>query len=126
MIVLNILAVVVLAAFPNWRTKSEDDGHKVREKEFPSERLVKADLALVVIASTLALISTMWQHIATVAAATSISTALGGAISHHVGSTSMGLGWAAVGGTLISTLAVLIFFTSIRIFNKLSPEDWGR
>lgn len=117
-IALNILAFGLVSTFPGWHIEVDDDGLETEVKPFPSKVRSRGALALMMISTICVLISVLWQHIAAVAAAGSISTALGGAASNHVGATSMGLGWAGVGVTVIATLGIAIYVLAMQLFDR--------
>lgn len=112
-----------MSTFPGWYTETNEAGEQEEVRPFPSRTLTTVILALLSLSTILALISTMWQHIGAVAAANSISAALGGAVSNRVGAASMALGWAAVGVIAVSTIGVVVMFISIALLEKLTDDD---
>jgi Ca2+ regulator and membrane fusion protein Fig1 len=121
--VLGFLAILALFRFPRWYTEVSDTGSGQELKPFPSPTLSRTTLTLLLFSTILALLSAMWQHIAAVAAANAIATALGGAISHHIGAASMALAWTAVTMTAITMIALVIMLASINLLERLTNED---
>jgi hypothetical protein len=121
--VLSVLATPLIFTLPKWRTEYDDQGFPTEIRSFRSPLATRASQILLLFSTILALLSTMWQHIAAVAAANAISTALGGAISHHVGTASMALAWTTAGVTALMAVVNVIGVLSITMFNALVDED---
>src|SRR4051794_22951993 len=70
-IILAFFTFILLATFPGWHEeRDERTGSDVDVKPFPSRPVSQVALALIFIASIFVLVSVLWQHTASVAAAT--------------------------------------------------------
>jgi len=121
-VVLAFAAVLLLGTFPGWHKDVDAEGDEHEIKPFPSRLVTSVALACLILSFIFALISTLWQHIAAVAVATSLSTFIGGAITSHVGATSMALGWTAVGLLALAIMGVLVMILSIQLLDRLTDE----
>ena len=74
------------------------------------------------LASLLALVSMMWQHTASVAAATTAQDMAYGAVKSRVGAVSMTLGWMALAFLIISALGLALVILSIRLIDRLTDD----
>lgn len=79
-------------------------------------------LAALSVASLLALVSMMWQHTASVAAATTGQDMAYGAVKSQVGAASMTLGWIGLALLIIPGMGLLVMIQSISLLDRLTDD----
>lgn len=79
-------------------------------------------LALIFIASVFVLVSVLWQHTASVAAAQIAQDFGNGSVKSGVGTSAMVLGWFGFALLIIVTVGLLIMILSIRLLDKLTDD----
>jgi hypothetical protein len=120
-IILAFVCFILLATFPGWHyEQDEETGSEIDVKPFPSRPVCQVALALVFIASIFVLVSVLWQHTASVAAA-SISEDFGnGSVKSGVGTAAMVLGWFGFVLLIIVTIGLLVMLLSMAALDKLT------
>lgn len=125
-IALAFIAFCLLLTFPGWHEELEevdDDNDSEREvKPFPSRPLSELALAASTLASMFALVSMLWQHTASVAAATTAQDLGYGTVRSEVGATALALGWAGLALMALVAMCLLVMILSIRILDQLTDE----
>ena len=119
---LAFVTICLLATFPGWHEETDENGSERDVKPFPSRPVSKVALAASTLASLLALVSMMWQHTASVAAATVAQDMAYGAVKTHVGAVSMALGWLGLAFLMLSTIGLLVMILSIQLLDRLTDE----
>lgn len=79
-------------------------------------------LATSTLASVFALVSMVWQHTASVAAATTAQDLGYGTVRSEVGATSLALGWVGFALMALAAIGIIVIFMSIRILDQLTDE----
>lgn len=79
-------------------------------------------LALIFIASIFVLVSVLWQHTASVAAATVAQDLGNGSVRAGVGTAAMVLGWFGFVLLIIVTIGLLVMILSIHLLDKLTDD----
>lgn len=74
-------------------------------------------------ASLLALISSLWQHIAAIAFATTAQNMAYGSIKSEVGPAAMGLGWASVALYVVASCFILVLVLSLMFLDTLTEDE---
>lgn len=100
----------------------DDDGSEREVKPFPSRPVSLIALAASTVASMLALVSMMWQHTASVAAATTAQDLGYGTVKSDVGAASLALGWVAFALMALPAIGLLVMILSIRTLDQLTDE----
>jgi hypothetical protein len=77
-------------------------------KPFPSRRVSQVALSAIALASMFILVSILWQHVSSSAAASIGQSLAYGTVKGHVGSAAMVLGWVSVLLTLFTMMGLLI------------------
>lgn len=75
-----------------------------------------------VVASLLALVSMLWQHIASVAAATIAQDMAYGTLQSHIGLSAMAVGWAGVALLILVSIELLALKSSLPSLINLRKE----
>ncbi|KAF7593470.1 hypothetical protein BBP40_011476 [Aspergillus hancockii] len=122
-IALVFIAILLMGTFPGWHEEISANGSEREVKPFPSRPVSQTALGCIGIASALGLISILWQHVNSSAAASMATSLTYGAIESHVGTAAMILGWAAVVLVGIATIALLVMILSISLIRQLTEED---
>lgn len=65
----------------------------------------------------------MWQHTASVAAATTAQDLGYGTVRSEVGAASMALGWLGLTFLAISAIGLLVMIMSIQLLDRLTDDD---
>ena len=121
-IALAVISILLLLTFPGWHGEVDDDGSDRDVKPFPSRPVTRIVLAATTLASLLALVSMMWQHTASVAAATTAQDLAYGTVKSEVGGRAMALGWAALAFLVIPAVGILILIMSISLLDRLVDD----
>ncbi|KAI9723689.1 MAG: hypothetical protein M1812_000989 [Candelaria pacifica] len=121
-IVLAFICFLLLATFPGWHEEIDDRGSDREVKPFPSRPVSQVALALIFVASIFVLVSVLWQHTASVAAATIAQDLGNGSVKSGVGTTAMILGWFGFALLIIVTIGLLVMILSIHLLAKLTDE----
>ena len=64
----------------------------------------------------------MWQHTASVAAATTAQDMTYGAVKSQLGAASMTLGWIGLALLVVPTLGLLVMILSISLLDRLTDD----
>ncbi|KAH0562090.1 hypothetical protein GP486_003206 [Trichoglossum hirsutum] len=117
-IILAFICLILLATFPGWH--EEDDGD---HKPFPSRPVSQISLAIIFVSSIFVLVSVLWQHTASVAAATIAQDLGNGSVKSGVGTSAMILGWFGFALLIIVTIGLLVMILSMHLVEKLTDGD---
>ena len=79
-------------------------------------------LGATLLASLLALVSMIWQHTASVAAATTAQEMTYGAAKSQVGPASVTLGWIGLALLVIPAMGLVVVLLSISLLDRLTSE----
>ncbi|KAI9894182.1 MAG: hypothetical protein M1814_004036 [Vezdaea aestivalis] len=120
-IILAFVCLLLLATFPAWHEESEDGEEKV-VKPFPSRPVSQIALAIIFISSIFVLVSVLWQHTASVAAATIAQDLGNGSVRSGVGTSAMILGWFGFALLIIVTVGLLVMILSISLLERISDD----
>ena len=121
-IALAFIAICLLLTFPGWHQEVDDNGSEHEVKPFPSRPVSLIALAASTLGAMLALVSMIWQHTASVAAATTAQNLGYGTVKSAVGVTALVLGWIAFAFLALTAIGLLVMILSIRILNGLTDE----
>ncbi|EME78198.1 uncharacterized protein MYCFIDRAFT_46762 [Pseudocercospora fijiensis CIRAD86] len=122
-IVLAFITFLLLATFPGWHEEHDArTGSDIDIKPFPSRPVSQVALALIFIASIFVLVSVLWQHTASVAAAQVAQDLGNGSVKSGVGTSAMVLGWFGFALLIIVTVGLLVMILSIHLLDKLTDE----
>ncbi|KAF2835884.1 membrane fusion mating protein FIG1 [Patellaria atrata CBS 101060] len=120
-IILAFVTFVLLATFPGWHEETNAaTGSDIDVKPFPSRPVSQVALALIFIASIFVLVSVLWQHTASVAAATIAQDLGNGSVKSGVGTSAMVLGWFGFVLFIVVTIGLLVMILSIIVLDKLT------
>ncbi|KAF1811303.1 membrane fusion mating protein FIG1 [Eremomyces bilateralis CBS 781.70] len=120
-IILAFIVFVLLATFPGWHSERDQvTGSDIDVKPFPSRPVSQVALALIFITSIFILVSVLWQHTASVAAAVIAQDFGNGNVKSGVGTSSMVLGWFSFALLVIVTIGLLVMIISIVVLDKLT------
>jgi len=118
-IILATIVLLLLATFPGYEEEYRD-GPSVRR--FPSRAVSQIALAIIFVSSIFVLVSVLWQHTASVAAATIAENMGNGSIKTGVGVTAMILGWFGFALLIIVTIGLLVMILSMHLVEKLADD----
>ncbi|KAJ5663109.1 hypothetical protein N7507_003840 [Penicillium longicatenatum] len=122
-VVLIFACFLLLSTFPGWHSETLDGGSEVEVKPFPSRPVSQLALGIITLSFGFLFVSVFWQHINSSSTASMAETLTYGAVSGHVGTAAMVLGWFAVGLTASVTIGLLIMIMSISILSRLTDDD---
>ena len=111
---LAFISICLLLTFPGWHNEVDDDGSDREVKPFPSRPVAQIALAASTLGAMLALVSMIWQHTASVAAATTAQNLGYGTVKSAVGATALALGWIAFALLALVAIGLLVMILSIR------------
>ncbi|KAI9669160.1 MAG: hypothetical protein M1829_005161 [Trizodia sp. TS-e1964] len=121
-IILAFVCLLLLATFPGWHEEQTEDGDGREVKPFPSRPVSQISLAIIFVSSIFVLVSVLWQHTASVAAATVAQDLGNGSVRSGVGATAMILGWFGFALLIIVTIGLLVMILSIHLLDKLTDD----
>ncbi|KAF2219408.1 Ca2+ regulator and membrane fusion protein Fig1-domain-containing protein [Elsinoe ampelina] len=119
-IIFAFLVFLVLATFPTWREERDMNGSTVDVKPFPNRFAAQIALALAFIAAVFVLVSVLWQHTASVAAAQVAQDFGNGSVKSGVGTAAMVLGWFGFALLILVTTALVVIVISISVLDRLT------
>ena len=123
-IILAFFTFILLATFPGWHEERDArTGSDIDIKPFPSRPVSQIALAHVFVASIFVLVSVLWQHTASVAAAQVAQDFGNGSVRSGVGTAAMVLGWFGFALLIIVTIGLLVMILSIHLLDKLTDND---
>jgi hypothetical protein len=108
--------------FPGWHDEFDEAGSVHEVMPFPSRPMIRLALAAAILTSLLSFVSMLWQHTASVAAATMAQDMAYGTVKSQVGTTAMALGWAGSSIFTLAALALLLLQLSIRLFDRITED----
>ncbi|KAF2760815.1 membrane fusion mating protein FIG1 [Pseudovirgaria hyperparasitica] len=122
-IVLAFFTFILLATFPGWHEERDaTTGSDVDVKPFPSRPVSQIALALIFVSSIFVLVSVLWQHTASVAAATVAQDLGNGSVRSGVGTAAMVLGWFGFVLLIIVTIGLLVIIISMVVLDRLTDD----
>lgn len=122
-LILAFITFVLLATFPGWHEERDrETGSELDVKPFPSRPVSQVALSLIFIASIFVLVSVLWQHTASVAAATVAQDMGNGSVKSGVGTSAMVLGWFGFVLLIIVTIGLLVMILSIIVLDRLTDD----
>ena len=121
----GFVVLCLLATFPGWHQEIDEDGSEKDVRRFPNRFLSKLACGLSAVTAFLALISSLWQHTAAVAAATTAENMGYGFVKSTVGGAAMGLGWAAFTTLVLPFVGLIIVFVSMRQLDEMIDDYVG-
>ncbi|KAJ5557220.1 Ca2+ regulator and membrane fusion protein Fig1-domain-containing protein [Penicillium frequentans] len=119
-IILAFACFILLSTFPGWHSETSAGGSDVEVKPFPSRVVSQVALCLISFSFAFVSISVLWQHINSSSTASMAETLTYGAVSGHVGTAAMVLGWFAVGLIGVATIGLLIMIMSISLLIRMT------
>jgi hypothetical protein len=121
---LSILCLVGLSAFPRWRAERDvRTGSFTHIKPLPSFSVMRLCIAASALASALALIAALWQHIAAACAVAVIGAASEGYVVGHVGTSAVVLVWLSFFTTSVATVSVCLIAVRYRALDRLTDDN---
>lgn len=121
-IVLLVVVIGILMTFPGWHEEVGDSGSVMDVNPFPSRSLSSTAALLSILASFLALLSMLWQHVASVTFVTDVENMTYRLVQGHVGAVGLALGWLAVGGMLLGSTGLLAMILSLSLLDALTDD----
>ena len=122
-IIFAFITFLLLATFPGWHQERDPSGSDLNDvKPFPSRPVSQTALALIFIASIFVLVSVLWQHTASVAAAQIAQDLGNGSVKSGVGTAAMVLGWFSFALLVVVTIGLLIMILSIQALDQLTGK----
>ncbi|KAJ6095280.1 hypothetical protein N7486_006026 [Penicillium sp. IBT 16267x] len=122
-VVLAFGCFILMSTFPGWHEEKNESGSEIEVKPFPSRPVSQIALGLISRSFGFSFISVLWQHINSSSTASMAETLTYGAVSGHVGTAAMVLGWFAVGLIGVVAIGLLIMILSISLITRLSDES---
>jgi hypothetical protein len=122
-VILAFICLILLATFPGWHVAEDRlTGSQIDVKPFPSRPVCQVALALVFVAAIFVLVSVLWQHTASVAAASVTEDFGNGSVKSGVGTTAMILGWFGFALLIIVVIGLLFMLLSMAALEELTGE----
>jgi hypothetical protein len=105
-----------------WRTETDDEGSERDVRPFPSKLETRSILGLLVVATMLALVSILWQHIVSSAVVGLSQNLSYGTIRGHVGTVAMVLGWGGVFVDVLLVFVVIVQILSLALLERIMED----
>jgi hypothetical protein len=122
-LLLCFISFIAFSTFPGWHEEIDADGEEKEVRPFPGGFISRFSLIVSSSAVWFAFVSVFWQHINSSSTATMAEVLNYGAVSGHVGTTAMALGWISVGAIIVVSLAVWLMILSIKILQRLTEDE---
>ncbi|KAF3927217.1 hypothetical protein ABW20_dc0105740 [Dactylellina cionopaga] len=113
-ILLATIVLVMLATFPTYNSE---------EERMPSRFVSQIALAIIFVSAIFVLVSVLWQHTASIAAATIAENLGNGSIQTGVGVTALVLGWFGFALLILVTIGLLVMILSRNLVDKQIVDD---
>jgi len=120
---LGLLCFCALGTFPGYHEDIDEQGFRKEVKAFPVVIVSHCATAVIAAAGLFSITASLWQHIATVAAATSTQNMAYGWVKGEVGPAAMVLGWTATVAYMLVTCALIVMVMSMRLLGELVGDD---
>ncbi|MCJ1453763.1 hypothetical protein MMC28_004112 [Mycoblastus sanguinarius] len=117
-----IITFLLLATFPGWQEEIDEGGGERDVKPFPSRPVSQGALAASALAPLLALVSMVWQHTASVAAATAAQKMGYGSVKSEIGTLAMALGWVGMALLAVAAIVLAVIVLSISLIASLTDD----
>lgn len=111
-----------MSTFPVWHEEIDETGSVRYVKPFPSRSVSQIGCGMLAMAVLCIMISSLWQHTASVASATTAQNFAYGFVKSEVGAAAMGIGWALLGAYFVVLLYLCIMILSIQLLDRLTDE----
>jgi Ca2+ regulator and membrane fusion protein Fig1 len=122
-VILAFICLILLATFPGWHAEEDRiTGSQIDVKPFPSRPVCQVALALIFVGAVFVLVSVLWQHTASVAAASITEDFGNGSVKSGVGTTAMILGWFGFALMIIVSVGLLFMLLSMTALQELTAE----
>ena len=121
-IALDFIAMCLVSTFPGWHHEHDETGSDHEVKPFPSRPVLKIAVTISTLAALLALVSMVWQHTASVAAATTAQDLAYGTVRSEVGAASLALGWTGFAFMVLASFGLLATLISLSILDQLTDD----
>jgi hypothetical protein len=108
--------------FPKWYTTTNDDDSEVEVRPHPTRVVPNIALGALAVASIFMVVSILWQHVSSAAAASMGRSLAYGTVESHVGSAAMALGWSGVSLILLATVGLIVSMLTIRILQNVLDD----
>lgn len=119
-VVLSVVSFCFLATFPGWHKEINETGSEIEVKPFPSKPVSYLVLACNFSASTLLLVSGLWQHVGAVGAAAMVESAYLGNVKSTIGSGAVAMVWLSMGLTLTTMVGIGVLIISTIILDRMA------
>lgn len=116
------MCICLLTTFPRWVEEMDEEGSERDVRPFPSRPVMQVTNTASAAGVLFALISSLWQHTAAVAAATTAQNFAYGFMESEVGATAMALGWAALAINVIAMVGMISQYIGILTLDTLVDE----
>lgn len=114
-IVLLVLIIGFFANLPGWRAEIDENDEVALVKGLPSMSLIIYATVVSFFASALALLSMVWQHVASSAFITAVQNMTYGGVRGNVGVAGLVLGWLAVATTICISAGIGGVYQTLQI-----------
>ncbi|KAI5296452.1 hypothetical protein KEM55_005813 [Ascosphaera atra] len=121
-LILAFFTFVILLTYPAWHTE-ESVATGIQYRRIPSRAVSQVCLSLCFLATVFILVTVLWQHTASVAAAAITRDFGNGSVKSGVGASAMVLGWFGFALMVIVTVGILIMIMSISWFASRNKES---
>ncbi|KAL8649551.1 MAG: hypothetical protein Q9226_005527 [Calogaya cf. arnoldii] len=121
-ITLLVIVVCLLATIPGWHVEKDEDGGEMDVKPFPSMTVLFFATMISTFASALALLSIVWQHVASIAFITAMQNMTYGGVRGNVGVVGLVLGWTAVATMMFVSVGIGVIYQATKFLNRLTDD----
>lgn len=118
-VIFAFFCVLLLATFPSWYEEEDSEGSERFIHQLPSRAVSQVALAIIFISSIFILVSVLWQHTASVAAAVIAQDFGNGAVKSGVGTSAMVLGWFSFALFIIVTIGLIVTILTISVVAQM-------
>lgn len=105
-----------------WHEEVDENESEISVNRIPTRGASLFAFATSTLASLLGLASMLWQHIASVAAATTAEDMAYGTLKSHIGLNAMALGWAGVVSFVLVSIGLLVMITALIILDRMTEN----
>jgi hypothetical protein len=118
-----IISFVALATFPGrYKEVVPDTGSEIDINPFPSRPIIRFALACSIVASILAFVSALWQHLSSSTAKVMTHALTYGTTTGQVGKAAMVLGWGGAIWSALPVIGLAVMLMSMTVIESLMAD----
>lgn len=116
-VIFAAISICFLLNFPGWHEEVDENAPDGPIPPLPTRWASYFAFATSTLASLFSLVSVLWQHLASVAVATTAEGMAYGTLKGHIGLNAMILGWVGVAAFVLVSIGLWLMILSLLLFD---------